>query len=147
MATYVVSDIHGYGGLFEKMLETINFSESDFLYVLGDAIDRGPDGIAILEKIMDSDNMDLLIGNHEFMMLTSIDTDTFLPSEMNADLWIWSNGGSVTCKSFIMLSDDRKTQLLKWLWTRKLSTVVSAYGVDYCLTHTCFMPEMMELLQ
>ena len=45
MAIYVVSDIHGYGKLFEKLLETIDFSESDYLYVLGDAIDRGPDDL------------------------------------------------------------------------------------------------------
>ena len=34
-----------------KMLEKINFSDSDTLYILGDVVDRGPDGIKILLDI------------------------------------------------------------------------------------------------
>lgn len=52
MATYTVSDIHGQYALFQKLLESIHFSDDDFLYILGDAIDRGPDGIKILQAIM-----------------------------------------------------------------------------------------------
>ena len=37
MAIYAVSDIHGYFNLFKKGLEMIGFSDTDFLYVLGDA--------------------------------------------------------------------------------------------------------------
>ena len=73
MSTYAISDLHGQYGIFEKLLDVIDFSENDFLYILGDAIDRGPDGIKILQKIKDTPNMDLIIGNHEFMMLNSID--------------------------------------------------------------------------
>ncbi len=75
MATYAISDLHGQYGIFEKLLEVIDFSDDDYMYVLGDAIDRGPDGIRILQKIMTSPNMDLLIGNHEFLMLNSMDLD------------------------------------------------------------------------
>ena len=39
------------------------------LYVIGDAIDRGPEGVKILEYIKLHNNMELIIGNHEFMML------------------------------------------------------------------------------
>ena len=46
MATYVMSDIHGDYDKFKKMMKKINFNtEKDKLYVLGDAIDRGPDGL------------------------------------------------------------------------------------------------------
>ena len=62
MATYAVSDLHGQYGIFDKLLERIGFSEDDFMYVLGDAIDRGPDGVRILQRIMNAPNMDLLIG-------------------------------------------------------------------------------------
>ncbi|SFQ35506.1 Calcineurin-like phosphoesterase [Butyrivibrio proteoclasticus] len=51
MSTYAISDLHGQYDIFEKLLDVIDFSENDFLYVLGDAIDRGPDGIKILQKI------------------------------------------------------------------------------------------------
>ena len=73
MATYAISDLHGQYGIFEKLLEVIDFSDDDYMYVLGDAIDRGPDGIRILQRIMSSPNMDLLIINHEFLMLNSVD--------------------------------------------------------------------------
>ena len=46
MAHYVMSDIHGEADRFSAMLETIHFSSQDTLYILGDVIDRGPEGIA-----------------------------------------------------------------------------------------------------
>ena len=52
MSTYVISDIHGQYDTFMRMLKQIKFCEEDTLYILGDAIDRGPDGIKILKAIM-----------------------------------------------------------------------------------------------
>ncbi len=69
MSTYVVSDLHGQYRTFVKGLKSIRFSDSDMLYVIGDAIDRGPEGVKILEYIKLHENMELIIGNHEFMML------------------------------------------------------------------------------
>ncbi|WP_081846758.1 metallophosphoesterase [Butyrivibrio sp. AE3004] len=52
MATYAISDLHGQYDLFQKLLDVIHFSDDDFMYVLGDAIDRGPDGIKILHTMI-----------------------------------------------------------------------------------------------
>ena len=41
MARYVMSDIHGEADRFHAMLEKIEFSADDTLYILGDLIDRG----------------------------------------------------------------------------------------------------------
>ena len=49
---YVIADIHGCYDLYLKMLEKIGFSDNDTLYFLGDAIDRGPDGIKVLLDMM-----------------------------------------------------------------------------------------------
>ena len=46
MAVYAVSDLHGQYDTFINGLENIGFGDSDELYMIGDAIDRGPDGIA-----------------------------------------------------------------------------------------------------
>ena len=51
MRTYVISDIHGQYKAYLKMLELIGFKDEDFMYVLGDVIDRGPDGISIIKDI------------------------------------------------------------------------------------------------
>jgi serine/threonine protein phosphatase 1 len=38
---YVISDLHGYPiEKLKKLLEKANFGEDDFLYILGDVIDR-----------------------------------------------------------------------------------------------------------
>ena len=54
---YCMSDIHGEYDRFVKMLELIEFSDADTLYIIGDVIDRKPGGIDILQKIMASPNM------------------------------------------------------------------------------------------
>lgn len=47
---YVCSDIHGMKGSYEDALKKLN--EDDILYVLGDATDRGDEGIEILLDIL-----------------------------------------------------------------------------------------------
>lgn len=70
--TYVLSDIHGNLRRFESIMAQINLQPDDTLYVLGDVIDRYPDGIKILRQIMQMPNAKMLIGNHEYMMLKAI---------------------------------------------------------------------------
>ena len=40
--TYIMSDIHGEYTKYITMPETIDFRETDNLYVLGDVVDRRP---------------------------------------------------------------------------------------------------------
>lgn len=66
---YIMSDIHGRLDLFEQMLDKIGFSDNDFLYVLGDSIDRGG-GLQVLLRIMElhqKKQCELILGNHEMM--------------------------------------------------------------------------------
>ena len=70
---YVTSDLHGYP--LEKFLDFLNkagFGEEDYLYILGDVIDRGPDGIKILKWMMSQHNVQLILGNHEAMQFLII---------------------------------------------------------------------------
>lgn len=57
---YVVSDIHGYYDKYTSLLSFIRFSDNDKLYILGDVIDRGPDGLKLLQDIMERPNVELL---------------------------------------------------------------------------------------
>ena len=61
--TYAVSDLHGQGQLWEQIKEYID--DTDTLYYLGDAIDRGPDGINIMLDLLKMPNVIYLKGNHE----------------------------------------------------------------------------------
>ena len=40
-----------------EMLKKIQFSDNDVLYILGDLIDRGPDGIKIIQDVMKRNNV------------------------------------------------------------------------------------------
>ena len=66
---YVLSDIHGNAKNFDAILQQICLQPEDSLYILGDVIDRHPDGIRILRKIMSMPNAKMLLGNHEYMKL------------------------------------------------------------------------------
>ncbi len=146
MATYVVSDLHGQYEVFRNGLKKIGFSGDDMLYVIGDAIDRGSDGIRILREIRRKDNMDLLIGNHEFMMLNSVNPEGKPKCDgRDSDLWLYWNGGVNTFGKYRYLPPKERMDLLSWLNTRKLTTTVRVNTEigkqDYTLTHSFFDPE------
>ena len=64
---YAMSDIHGCYEKYRDMLETIKFAADDTLYVLGDVLDRGPDGFKILLDLAARPNAVGLLGNHELL--------------------------------------------------------------------------------
>lgn len=73
MSIYATADLHGYPlEEFLKLLKKCGFSENDFLFVIGDVIDRNGDGgVGLLRWMMCQPNVELILGNHEKMMLDS----------------------------------------------------------------------------
>lgn len=68
---YVTSDLHGIDPeQFFALLRRANFTDADFLFVLGDVIDRGEHGITLLRWLAEQPNAQLILGNHEAMMLS-----------------------------------------------------------------------------
>ena len=113
MAHYVVSDIHGEDDRFHAMLQTINFSDEDTLYILGDVIDRGPHGVELLREIMATPNMKMLLGNHEFMCLRY-----FAPNAPEKHIQHWNrNGNAPTLEGFSKLTEAQKQEVLDFLRT------------------------------
>ena len=99
---YVLSDIHGQRRRFDSIMKQINLQPEDTLYVLGDVIDRNPDGIKILRQLMAMPNVKLLLGNHEQMMLDAlyypVPEHAYWPDEYLTSMknhW-YNNGGGVT---------------------------------------------------
>ena len=66
---YAISDVHGLYDKYIKMLDKIKFNDSDTLYVLGDAIDRGPGPLKVLFDMHKRVNVIPLMGNHEYIAL------------------------------------------------------------------------------
>ena len=108
--TYVVADLHGRADRFHEVLDKIAFSPADELYILGDVIDRNPDGIRLLEEIMAADNMHMLLGNHEYMMLQAVEDPLRKLNDWytTQDLW-YLNGGEVTEDAFFLLNREKQT--------------------------------------
>lgn len=66
MATYVISDIHGCFKEFQQMLQKIEFSEDDRLYLAGDYIDRGKQSLEMLRWLeCCPENVNPIKGNHD----------------------------------------------------------------------------------
>jgi hypothetical protein len=69
---YVMSDIHGYVGDLLQGLEQAGFGDDDELWILGDLLDRGPDGIGVVDLVMGlqqtaPERVHVLMGNHEIL--------------------------------------------------------------------------------
>lgn len=139
---YVISDLHGCYDLFFKMLDKINFSDNDTLYLLGDMIDRGPDGISILQDVMYRSNVIPFFGNHEDMLYRMIRKQRTLRSdadreEMMKHLQFWEtyNGGKKIWADYCALTSAQQQELLDYLETFTVYDEVSAGGNTFLLAH------------
>ena len=122
---YVMSDIHGCFDKYKEMLSLIDFAPRDTLYVLGDVIDRGPDGIKILQDMMLRPNVFPLLGNHEFtaamclpwlMKEVTGQSLAVLDETQIAALSEWiANGGGVTIRNREELSQEEREDILEYL--------------------------------
>ena len=139
MSIYAVSDLHGQYDLFLQGLDVIGFSDGDHLWVLGDAIDRGKDGIKILQYILKHDNIDLILGNHEFMMLNSVHPGGQpVCTGDDENLWLHSNAGNRTFREYRRLIIGTRKLLLSWLKSRYVIKTVRVGDADFCLTHSFY---------
>lgn len=71
MALYMIGDVQGCDSALQRLLDTIAFSPSrDTLYLLGDMVNRGPDSIAVLRRLVSyGDSAQCLLGNHDLNLL------------------------------------------------------------------------------
>ena len=60
---YAVSDLHGCYDKYRKLLERL--TSDDSLYILGDIVDRGSEGMKILLDLINRKNVFSCRGNHD----------------------------------------------------------------------------------
>lgn len=150
MAVYVTSDLHGLPLKdLKKLLDSVNFNDNDWLYILGDVIDRQNDGgVEILKWLLNQPNVQLILGNHEAMLLscdfvfneiTEENILGFTPDKMELLMNYTQNGGDVTLKSLReLMKDDPETvtDILEYLREAPLYETVSAGYNDFLLVHS-----------
>lgn len=143
---YVMADIHGCYREYKELLEKVDFSENDELYVLGDIVDRGPEPVKVLWDMMMRPNVYPILGNHEYMALTVLEktcveiteenVDTLLSrDDMDAVLQWQLNGGDTTLQDMKRLSREEKEDLLEYLQEFSLYEEVTVGNVNYILVH------------
>ena len=130
--TYCISDIHGDLEKFEKILDAIRFSEDDVLYIIGDAIDRGPHGVDVLRKIMNTENMVMILGNHERMLLDTLDMKYVTGAKR---LWML-NGGEPTMQELVnFCAASERHEIMKFLRNLPDHMDIEVNGQAFHLVH------------
>lgn len=128
---YLMSDIHGESNRFFEMLDLIQFSPIDHLYILGDIVDRGPDGIHLIQYIMEQGNISVIIGNHEYMFYDAVIN---LKRDEKLNLWM-RNGGYATFMEYLELSSEKQNQILEFIRNLPDHLIVNSRGQNIMLVH------------
>lgn len=118
---YCISDIHNDLDSFRKMLELIEFSPEDEMYILGDIFDRGPDPFGVYKEILKHENMIPLMGNHELHLAKSILDNSKV-----------SKSHEILAKS---LTEVDLIQLKDWIAAMPLQKSVVVDGRIYLMAH------------
>lgn len=144
--TFVVGDVHG---CREPLLAALagrglvddsgNWSAGDaHLWFLGDFVDRGPDGIGVIDLVMRlteqaadaGGQVRTLMGNHEVLLLG---TARFGDTEVPSDFGYRSFGRSWALNGGVLADLDALTdEHVAWLSTRPLI----AHAADHLLLHS-----------
>jgi serine/threonine protein phosphatase 1 len=140
---WVIPDIHGHARTLQALIEDqIKPSRNDYIYFLGDYIDRGPDTRGVLDYIInlknDEYNIRTLRGNHEDYLLRTLDNETVQKNILGITYqnklkkeW-FKFGGRETLRSFKVSSVHEIPE--KYIsWIRELEYFVTLQG--FILVH------------
>ncbi len=105
---YVIGDIHGCKEKYDEMLEKLSAGEHDAVFVLGDVLDVGDDGIEILMDMMYRANIYPVLGEREYY------AKKLLP--------VIAEAGSIE-KAKEAADDESKEMLGKWLGMKSEKTI------------------------
>ena len=143
--TYVMSDLHGQYDLYCEMMEKIGLCDNDTLYILGDFVDRGEDGVKILLDAMRRPNVKPLIGNHDWTMIALVRGQKQLIEKVGREevlnlyhLW-FSDGGEPTYRAIRALDGETREKVLQYVENMRYSTEITVNGRKFFLSHT--LPE------
>ena len=138
---YVISDIHGCKKEYLQLLDKINFTDNDHLFVLGDALDRGFDPIGVLKDMMERENVTFIIGNHDYLFSYFIkqlgwDLMDFKSEDEKWDFRSWvKDGGLPTMDSFLELELYERQKIYEYLQHAKWYEELECNGKRYILVH------------
>jgi serine/threonine protein phosphatase 1 len=113
MRVLAISDIHGMYESFIELLSAVDYDPiTDKLILLGDYVDRGPEPIKVLQKVLElrEQGATVLMGNHEAMLLEAylgINRNDY--NKFHLHLY---NGGATTWTKLKELETDECLRLI-----------------------------------
>jgi hypothetical protein len=120
---YAVSDLHGIYDLWKQIRDYCD--DTDTIYFLGDAADRGPDGIKIIKELLSDSRVIYLQGNHEEFI-----------AWQDISLWMY-NGGKNTIDDFNKLSPEKQDNITIAISDLPIKkTYINTKGQEIILTHS-----------
>lgn len=139
---YLTSGIYGHYEALKELLKKVNFSEDDSLFVVGDTVDYGPEGIEILQDFMMRDNVFSLLGDHEYGLFCFLNSlrkkeEGELPSPEETQImmkWL-GDGGAVTAQKVQTLSEEEREDLLDYLEEMDAYLYFDVNDVSYLCVH------------
>lgn len=136
--TYVCSDLHGFDDKYKKIINMLN--EDDKLYIIGDVIDRGNNGIKILLDIMSRKNVFMTKGNHEYLLYNDLSelagSDSIESKRIISESMAYGDMGQAeTLKAFAKLSTNEQYRILDFISDLPLYAKITVNGTDYILVH------------
>lgn len=144
---YVISDLHGCYDKYIKMLEKIDFKYEDTLYILGDIVDRGPEGIKILQDIMKRKNVIAILGNHDYTalrMFKMIHNKEKSNGLILGQIMWKMTGGEPTNNAFMELSESEQLKIINYISDFPLYKEINVNGNNFWLSHS--IPEKKRML-
>lgn len=147
MSVYAIADLHGRYDLWSKARDYL-YDEDSLLICLGDCIDRGPDGIKIVNEMRERPNTIYLKGNHEDMAAAALyDLNGISIPRGRSDIWFY-NGGHETYKSLSGLTQLEQVEYGYFFNNLPLEYVYhNVLDEKVILTHAGFTPgEERDLL-
>ncbi|KNG93835.1 metallophosphoesterase family protein [Pseudaestuariivita atlantica] len=116
---YAIGDIHGQIDMLEEALDLIaaDGGADARIIFLGDLCDRGPDSRAVIERVRSGiedqgRNWACVLGNHDLMFRTFVETGADGPPRLHAKGLTWTNprlGGLTTLASYGIDTEDAPT--------------------------------------
>ena len=146
---YAISDIHGAFDKYQALLEKLNLQPDDRLYVLGDVVDRGPDGPKILLDMMKRDNVTFIRGNHDesaaIILGSVLDENARLKVPEAAEtvaLWLTDGGEPTLRQYFLELAADERKSVLDYVKKAPQYALLRIDGKVHLLAHS--IPEIRD---
>jgi bis(5'-nucleosyl)-tetraphosphatase (symmetrical) len=153
MALYLIGDVQGCDEALDRLLTHIDFSPSrDTLYLLGDLINRGPDNVGVLRRLMGyGSSAQCVLGNHDLHLLAVSrgvrqpnKQDTFqdiLNASDSAELLHWLRHQQMAIQVGQVLMVHAGV-LPQWTATKTMALAIEVQAVLRSDDWVHFMPQM-----